>query len=80
MGDHSVDRLIDDLNGLNDESEQLIDEIENMIMEEGKVDNISDKDMHYEGEEKNCEERAEKIMEQEWNDYNQAWKGIHTRV
>ena len=34
---HSVDRLIYELNGLNEEAEQLIDEIDHMIVEEDKV-------------------------------------------
>ena len=34
---HSVDRLIYELNGLKEETEQLIDEIDHMIVEEDKV-------------------------------------------
>ena len=30
MSDHSVDRLIGELNGLNKEAERLVDEIEHM--------------------------------------------------
>ena len=49
MSDHSVDRIIDELRGLNEEAEKLIDEIEHMSVEEDKVDDIDDKDMHYDG-------------------------------
>ena len=34
MSVHGADRLIDDLNGLNEEAEQFIDEIEHTNMEE----------------------------------------------
>ena len=47
MSDNSVDRLIDELKGLNEEAEQLIEEIEHMSVEEEKVENINYEDMHY---------------------------------
>ena len=47
--DHSVERLICNLNGLNGESEQLIDEIEHISMREEKLDDIRDEDMYYDG-------------------------------
>ena len=37
MIDNGVDRLIDDLNDLNEEAEQFIDEIEHMSVEEEKI-------------------------------------------
>ena len=49
MRGHSVDRLIDDLNGFNEEAEQLIDEIEYIIIEEKKIDDIDNEDIHYDG-------------------------------
>ena len=51
MSDNSVDRLIDDINGLNEESKKLIEKIEHMRAEEEKVENINDEDMHYDREE-----------------------------
>ena len=50
MSENSVERLIDDHNGLNEEAEQLIDKIEHMSVEEEKLDNINDEDMHYDRE------------------------------
>ena len=47
MRDNSVERLIDDLDCLNEEAEQLIEQIEHMNVEEEKVDDIYDEDMHY---------------------------------
>ena len=44
---NSVYRLIDDLNGLNEETEKFIDKIEHMSMEEEKVYDINNEDMHY---------------------------------
>ena len=37
MSDNSLERIIEDLNCLNEEAEQLIDEIDHMIVEEDKV-------------------------------------------
>ena len=53
MSDNIVDRLIDDLNGLNEEVEQLIGEIEHVIMEEDKLYNINDEGTHYDREHNN---------------------------
>ena len=74
MSYHSVESLIDDLNGLNEESETIIDEIEHMRLEEEKVDEISNEYMHYDGEDKDLQrtgrkksgtgvERLQQIME-----------------
>ena len=49
MIDHGLDRLIDDVNCLNDEVEQFIDEIKHMSMEEDKIDEISNEVWHYDG-------------------------------
>ena len=49
MSDHSVDRLIDDLNGLNEESETFIDEMEHIRLEEEQVDEINDEYIHCDG-------------------------------
>ena len=46
-----MDRLIDDLNTLNEESEQYIDKIEHMILEEDKLYEINAEDMQYGREE-----------------------------
>ena len=51
MSDNSVDRLIDDLKILNEESEKLIYEIEHISEEQEKVDEINYEDMHYDREE-----------------------------
>ena len=48
-----MDRLIDDLNGLNREAQQLFDEIKDMSTEEEKLDNINDEDMQYDRQDKN---------------------------
>ena len=61
MSDHSVDKRVDDLNGLNEAVDHFIDEIEHMSVEEEKVDEINDEDMHYD-EEQNFIEAAEKMM------------------
>ena len=53
MGYHSVYRLIGDLNSLNEKSEQLIYEIEHMSVEEEKLDNINNEDVHYDREDNN---------------------------
>ena len=53
MSDHSVERLIDELNGLNEEEGNLIDEIEHTRTEEDKSDDIKDEDMHYDEEDEN---------------------------
>ena len=53
MSDHSVERLIDELNGLNEEEVNLIDEIEHTKTEEDKSDDIKDEDMHYDEEDEN---------------------------
>ena len=50
MSDNSVNRLIDDLNGLNEKAEHLIYKIEHIIAEEEKVENINDEDMQYDRE------------------------------
>ena len=50
MSDYSVEIIIDDLNGLNEEAEQLIDEIEHMSIEEEKIDDISNEDRNHDGE------------------------------
>ena len=50
MSNNRVDSHIDDLNGLNEEVEQLIDEIEHMGFEEGKGDDINYEDVQYYGE------------------------------
>ena len=47
-----MDRLIDDLNGLNREAQQLFDEIKDMSTEEEKLDNINDEDMQYDRQDK----------------------------
>ena len=60
MSYHSVESLIDDLNGLNEESETIIDEIEHMILEEEKVDEISNEYMHYDGEDKDLQRTGRK--------------------
>ena len=54
-------RLIDDLNSLNEESEQFIDEIEHMIVEEDELDEINDEDMHYYGEYKDLKITSREI-------------------
>ena len=48
-----MDRLIDDLNGLNREAQQLFDEIKDMSTEEEKLDNINNEDVHYDREDNN---------------------------
>ena len=53
MSDHSVYRLVDDQNGLNEEEEQLIYEIEHMSMEEYETDKISNEDRYYNEEDNN---------------------------
>ena len=45
-----MDSIIDYLHGLNEESEQLIEKIEHMSVEEEKVYDINDEDMHYDKE------------------------------
>ena len=47
MSDNSVDRLIDDLKSLNEESEKMIYEIEHISEEQEKVDEINYEDMKY---------------------------------
>ena len=49
MSDHSVDRIIGDINGLNQEAEQFIHEIDHMIIKEEKLYKIHDEDIHYDG-------------------------------
>ena len=67
MGDHSVDRLIYDLNGLNEESEQQIDELQHVIMEEQKIYEIRNEDRHNDGEDNDLRrtgrENTETVME-----------------
>ena len=73
MSDHSLDRIIDDLNGLNEELEHVIMEVEKQIRSAMKVGSVMEK--------KNIgEEQEQKILLQEWIDYNQTWKGRHTIV
>ena len=50
MSDHSVERLIEKCNGFNAETEQLIDEIEHIKIEEDLIDQIHDEELHYYGE------------------------------
>ena len=47
MSDHSMERLIDNLNGLNEEIEKYIDEIEHMGVLEEKLDEINNEYMNY---------------------------------
>ena len=53
MSDHITERINDDLNGLNQEAKKFIDKIEHIRTEEKKIDDIRDKDRHYDGEENN---------------------------
>ena len=46
MSDHIVDRLVDDLNSLSQKAEQLIEKIEHMSVEQEKVEDINDEDIH----------------------------------
>ena len=68
MSDHSVDKRVDDLKGLNEAVDPFIDDIEHTSVEEEKVDDINDKDMHYDGEDKklhrNCRENDVTGVEQ----------------
>ena len=52
MSNHSVDKRVDDINGLNEAVDHFIDKIEHTSVEKEKVDEINDEDMHYGGEDK----------------------------
>ena len=60
------------ITSLNEEAEQLIGKIERMIVEEDKVGNMNNADIHYYREVGSLRRSSREILEQDCNNYNQT--------